>query len=204
MGGKGKNNFAKPVYRKAKKETEAAKKPAVVTEAKAKEKAQSISFVSDKMKNIENGVAVTVKTIDELFGHISSPVQLIVEDLHLAGYEAIKEDLEYLEQRYPEYIRKEDVLQEFTSLRYQTAINRETGTAKDGSLRNIRVVDAGTEFDGVWELRNAGQEHLEALALAMQNLSLAGGKRNRGCGEIICVMSEQKELVEQAIRKDAV
>ena len=268
MGDKRNNNFVKPVYRKAKKETETAKKPAVVTATKAKERAdQNISFVSDKMKNIENGVAVTVKvkavspihlssgqadvnvdadvvhdkygvpyfpakrlkgllyesalevkemaetagmaficqkTIDELFGHISSPVQLIVEDLHLAGYEAIKEDLEYLEQRYPEYIRKEDVLQEFTSLRYQTAINRETGTAKDGSLRNIRVVDAGTEFDGVWELRNAGQEHLEALALAMQNLSLAGGKRNRGCGEIICVMSEQKELVEQAIRKDAV
>ena len=42
-------------------ETEAAKKPAVVTEAKAKEKSQSISFVSDKIEDL-NGA----KNGDEL------------------------------------------------------------------------------------------------------------------------------------------
>ncbi len=150
---------------------------------------------------------ISQQAIDELFGHSEiSPdaVQLIVEDLHIADYETIKSDLEYLQKKYPEHIRKEDILGEYSSIRHQTAINKETGTAEEGSLRNIRVVDAGIEFTGKWELLNAGQEQLRVLALAMQNLTAAGGKRNRGFGEINCVMSDQKELVEEAIRKDAV
>ena len=148
---------------------------------------------------------ISGETIDALFGHAAaSDVQLIVEDLRLTGYDDIKRDLEYLEECYPEYIRKEDVLNEFTSIRHQTAINRETGAALDGSLRNIRVVDAGLEFEGKWEICNASPVHLEVLALAMQNLSSAGGKRNRGFGQISCEMKDQKKYVEQAIRKDAV
>ena len=143
--------------------------------------------------------------IEELFQHTSaSGVQLVAADLRLAGYDEMEPDFRYLTERYPEYIRKEDILQEFTSIRYQTAIDKETGTAADGSLRNIRVVDAGVEFVGKWELRNAGQEHLQVLALAMQNLSSAGGKRNRGFGQICCEMPDQEKLVEQAMRKDAV
>ena len=147
---------------------------------------------------------ISQKTINELFQRSAgSDVQLVAEDLRLAGYDEMEPDFQYLTEKYPAYIRKEDVLQEFTSIRYQTAINKETGTAADGSLRNIRVVDAGVEFTGTWELRNAGPEHLEALALAMQNISSAGGKRNRGFGQISCTMPEQEKLVEQALGKDA-
>ena len=143
--------------------------------------------------------------IDALFQHgTMADVRLIAEDLHLAGYEELKSDMEYLEKQYPQYIRREDVLQEFTSIRYQTAIDKKTGTALDGSLRNIRVVDAGVEFIGKWELKEAEEKYLHILALAMQNLSSAGGKRNRGFGEIRCTMTNQEKLVEQAIREDAV
>ena len=147
---------------------------------------------------------INQRMIDELFQHTESDLQMVVKDLRLQGYEELKGDLAYLEERYPGYIRKEDVLQEFTSIRYQTAINKESGTALKGSLRNIRIVDAGLEFFGEWEIKNAGKEHLKVLALAMQNLSFAGGKRNRGFGQISCAMAEQKQLVEQAMRKDAV
>lgn len=148
---------------------------------------------------------INQEVIDELFQHgTTADVQLIAEDLRLAGYEEIKTDLEYLEKQYPEFIRKEDVLQEFTSIRFQTAIDKETGTAQKSSLRNIRVVDAGVEFVGSWELKNEEEKYLRVLALAMQNLSSAGGKRNRGFGEIRCTMTDQEKLVEQAIRKDAV
>ena len=53
-------------------------------------------------------------------------------------------------------------------------------------------------------LKEAEEKYLHILALAMQNLSSAGGKRNRGFGEIRCTMTNQEKLVEQAIRKDAV
>ncbi len=145
------------------------------------------------------------ETIDELFRHgIENGVQLVAEDLHLPDYENMTDDLEYLQEQYPKFIRPEDVLQEFTSIRYQTAINGETGTALRTSLRNLRVVDEDIVFTGTWEVRNGKPEHLEVLALAMQNLSSAGGKRNRGFGRIECKMTDQEKLVEQALGKDAV
>lgn len=129
---------------------------------------------------------INQKTIDELFQHTLNDVQLIAEDLYLPDYEKLKTDLDYLEARYPGYVRKEDVLQEFTSIRYQTSIDKDTGTAAEGTLRNIRVVDEDVKFTGIWEIRNAGIEHMQAFALAMQNLTWAGGKRNRGFGKICC------------------
>ena len=148
---------------------------------------------------------ISQKTIDEVFQHeITTEVQLIAADLHMADYEDIVPELAYLEEKYPEIIREEDVLQEFTSIRYQTAINKKTGTAQKTTLRNFRVVDEDTLFTGMWEIRNAKPEHLEVLALAMQNLNAAGGKRNRGFGQIECTMPEQEKLVEQALGKEAV
>lgn len=145
---------------------------------------------------------VSQNTIDELFQHTSTDVQMIAEDLYFPDYEKLKVDLEYLEARYPAYVRKEDVLQEFTSIRYQTAIDKETGTAADGSLRNIRVVDENITFSGIWEIQNAEKEHMTVLALAMKNLNWAGGKRNRGFGKISCKYSV-KEIVEVVdIKKD--
>ena len=155
---------------------------------------------------------INQKTIDELFQHILNDVQLIAENLHLPDYEKLKKDLDYLEARYPGYVRKEDVLQEFTSIRYQTSIDKTTGTAAEGTLRNIRVVDEDVKFTGVWEIRNAGIEHIQVFALAMQNLTWAGGKRNRGFGKICCcytILDEdlnrkmnQETLVVNALKQE--
>ena len=156
-----------------------------------------------EMAELSGADFIDQNVIDEVFQHVPSEVQLVAEDLHLEGYEDLQRDLSYLQEQYPEYVRRDDVLQELTSIRYQTAINKDTGTALDGSLRNIRVVDAGLVFSGKWEIRNAGKKHLQVLALAMQNLSFAGGKRNRGFGQIQCAMAEQEMLVGQAISKGA-
>ena len=77
-----------------------------------------------------------------------------------------------------------DVLGQYTSLRYQTRIDRKTGTAADTSLHNLRVVDAGLEFYGQVRLLGGTLQQFQLLALAMKNLTAAGGKRNRGVGEI--------------------
>ncbi len=155
---------------------------------------------------------INQKTIDELFQHILNDVQLVAEDLHFPDYEKLKTDLEYLEARYSGYVRKEDVLQEFTSIRYQTSIDKNTGTAAEGTLRNIRVVDEDVTFTGIWEIRNAGKEHMQVFALAMQNLTWAGGKRNRGFGKICCsytILDEdmnremnQEKLVENILNQE--
>lgn len=127
-----------------------------------------------------------------LFRHIASgreeEPQIILSSLRLENYEKMHEEWEYLEARYPELISSRDVLGQYTSLRYQTKIDRDTRTAADTSLHNLRVVDKGTVFVGKLELKNAGESELRLLALALRNLEHAGLKRNRGFGHIRCTL----------------
>ncbi len=126
------------------------------------------------------------KTLQELFRHgMETKVQLIVYDFHIPEYEAIRDDLLYLEKTCGKFFQPEDVLAEFSSLRYQTAID-ENGIAKDSSLHNMRVLDKGICFEGELVLMDADPEHERLLLLALRNLHSAGMKRNRGFGSISC------------------
>ena len=145
---------------------------------------------------------LTKRTVDELFHHVSdSPVRLIIPDFHLPDYEKMIEDWQVLQTTFKDTIRPENVLDYYTSLRFQTAIDEKTGIAKDHSLRNIRVLDRGITFKGTVSLINASEIHEQALALALQNLRRAGTNRNRGFGQIECEMEGQHTLLEQAFRK---
>ncbi len=116
-----------------------------------------------------------------------SEVQLIVPNFFIAPpakYERLCAEWKFLQSAFPKIFTAKDVLDSFTSLRYQTRL--ENGVAADGSLRNLRVLDAGTEFFGTITLLNADEKILNLLALAIKNLSSAGTKRNRGFGRIEC------------------
>lgn len=140
--------------------------------------------------------------VDELFHHVEdTPVRLIIQNFYLQGYETMRADWKYIQQAYKKYIRPEQVLEAYTSLRYQTEIDAQTGVAKDHSLRNIRVVNAPLAFSGSIEVQSGTNDHVEALALALQNLRGAGQKRNRGFGKISCRMADQDKWVEKALRK---
>ena len=131
------------------------------------------------------------KDVDQLFQHgCSTETQLIIPNLYLADYEAICQEWQLLEQEYGEVFQPLDVLGQYTSLRYQTRIDRKTGTAADTSLHNLRVVGAGLEFYGQVRLLGGTLQQLMLLSLAMKNLTAAGGKRNRGFGEISCRMEQ--------------
>lgn len=130
--------------------------------------------------------------LNRLFHHgQQGESQLIIPNLYLDNYESLKADWNYLQQAYPELFTPTDVLEQYTSLRYQTKIDRETGTAADTSLHNMRVVDEGQVFTGKIELLNGSKRQFELLALALKNLTFAGMKRTRGFGRIDCAM-EQK------------
>ena len=129
--------------------------------------------------------------LDELFHHgQQGKTQLIIPNLYLQDYEKMKADWAYLQQQYPELFSDLDVLEQYTTLRYQTKINRETGTAADTSLHNMRVVDEGQIFSGNIEIINGNKRQLMLLALALKNLTCAGLKRTRGFGRIDCAMEQ--------------
>lgn len=116
-----------------------------------------------------------------------SDTRLIFSNLYIQPeneYKKICEEWKYLQEKYPAFFNPADVLQTFTSVRYQTKLT--DGVAEDSSLRNLRVLDSGINFYGKIVLLGGGEKILTLLALALKNLSSAGTKRNRGFGKIKC------------------
>ena len=115
-------------------------------------------------------------------------------DFNLSDYEELCKGWEYLNQNYNGIFTPQEVWETYTELRSQTEINPETGTAKTASLRNMIVVDAGTKFAGVIELKQDNEVNESILEKALLNLRYAGTKRNRGFGHIKCTLLGSKEV----------
>ncbi len=150
---------------------------------------------------------------DALFHHSipqetgeAAPAQLILRDLALQDAEAMEQDWAYLERRYPSLFQPRDILASYTSLRYQTRIDPETGIAADTSLHNMRVLEAGCTFAGTIVIEHGTMRDWKMVALALRNLSHAGLKRTRGFGRIDCRLEQDDRdatalLVEAALKK---
>lgn len=161
------------------------------------ESAEEVAEMAAKCGN----AFLTLKTVNELFHHTDTNTCLIVPNLYIPDYETVIQELQYLEQQYSSIIRPDAVLDVFSSLRFQTAIDEKTGVAKEHSLRNIRVLNKNIYFTGTLTLIHGTQVHQQALALAVQNLHRAGANRNRGFGQIQCTIEHQQELLQQALKE---
>lgn len=131
-----------------------------------------------------------------------SEVQLIVPNFFirpLAEYEQLCAEWKYLQWKFSEIFTSTAILDAFTTLRYQTRL--EDGVTAKGSLRNLRVLDAGLTFFGEITLLNGDEEILNLLALAIKNLNSAGTKRNRGFGQIKCMANFDGIDAEEIARK---
>jgi len=142
-------------------------------------------------------------TLEKIFHRKSkSDVQLVVPNFYIlpaAEYENFCAEWKYLQWKYPEIFTAFDVLNEFTSLRYQTRLV--DGIAANGSLHNLRVLDAGIKFFGTITVLKADEKILNLLALAMKNLTAAGTKRNRGFGRIKCTATFDGETSDTLTEK---
>ena len=126
---------------------------------------------------------------------------LIFDDLHVfpdGEYKKISEQLKILEKKYASVVTPNDILSEFTSIRYQTQIVE--GVAADTTLHNMRVVNSGVIFYGSIEsVEELTSTSLKLLAMAFGNLRRAGAKRNRGFGCIKCEFSLEDGRTSQDI-----
>lgn len=147
-----------------------------------------------ELAEISNEAWFSVAQLDELFGHgFSGEAEFALANLYLKDYEELRSGWQYLNQKYNGLFTCKEVLETYTELRYQTKIDKESGTADDGTLHNMRVVDAGTVFIGKLELNDDAPVYQQILELAFANLRFAGAKRNRGCGSVYCTMQERGE-----------
>lgn len=82
-------------------------------------------------------------------------------------------------------ISAQEVLESLTTIRTRTEIQKETGTAKEKSLRKMRVILRETPFEAVLQLPEKVDENdLGLLAAGLKALRRVGVARNRGLGEI--------------------
>ena len=152
-----------------------------------------------------SGLPFDSSIIDDIFNHRLSNksvnMQLIVPNFYLMPqnkYQQFCQEWQYLQTDYAEFFRPSDVLDIYTSLRYQTRL--ENGIAAEGSLHNMRVLNAGLTFYGTLELTNDTDKHLSFIALAIRNLNSAGLKCNRGFGQINCsILSVEGGLNEEIL-----
>ena len=80
-------------------------------------------------------------------------VQIVVPNFFLKEreeYDRICQAWEEIQRAYRSLITPKDVLEEYTSIRYQTKLK--DGVAFKGSLHNMRVVNPGVVFRGTVEL----------------------------------------------------
>jgi len=90
-------------------------------------------------------------------------------------------------ERVDKPLSRETILAAFTSIRYQTAENRNTGAPESTTLRSTRLVLRGFVFEAslVWlDGYKPGSEDLRVLALCALATRHGGLLRNRGRGHI--------------------
>ena len=127
--------------------------------------------------------------IDSIFGEPgceeSAPV--FFHNLHLTGYENFRSWLKYyLDQKeWKQFLSPEIILDYFTTLRQQTAIDEE-GKALPHALRTSRILRKGNSFFGEINFISDDEHMIEALNLACRNLRYIGTRRNRGFGRVTC------------------
>ena len=150
--------------------------------------------------------------LELIFGHggrATEQAWLVIPNLYLENYEQLKEDLSYMLKKYPAAFTAQDVLESYTSLRYQTKIDIETGTAANTSLHNMRTVNSGLSFSGEITLhipKDAGKPALyywQLLALALRNLEACGLKRTRGFGRIHCSLEQNGKNISNCLIENA-
>jgi RAMP superfamily len=91
-------------------------------------------------------------------------------------------------------LTKTEVLDSLTTIRRQTAIDTQSGTSDEGSLRSFRVVLRDLYFTAnlIFE-STPSDEMLSLLAVGTMALRRLGSGRNRGRGHVQCTLHDSKE-----------
>lgn len=128
------------------------------------------------------------ENINKLFGSESESEMgcLLFDNGYINEYSQLTEEIKRSKKgKYKNIFLKSIVKEYFTDVKVNTAIERESGVAKKGSLRNIRVIKSGIEFnikiDSIKELNNKDKEILEKSIKIIRHMGMS---RTRGLGQV--------------------
>lgn len=126
--------------------------------------------------------------VNKLFGEPGSsiPAGVYFSNLFIKEYENMCEWLEYLYKKTEYFFNKGSVIDFFTEIRQQTSIDEKTGTAREHSLRTIRVAKKGLIFTGNIDFQEDDENIIKLIYFSAINLRYIGTKRTKGFGNIKC------------------
>lgn len=126
-------------------------------------------------------IFITERQVNHIFGTGGSQNGTVkLSNAVLKDYDVYAEEIET--SPYKKYLSFQNILNNFTYIRAQTAIDSNLGVAKPETLRFTRVAKKGLQFQFSYEL----EDKLEAaiFELAAKALRQIGLNRNRGMGRI--------------------
>jgi len=136
--------------------------------------------------------AASDKDIYTLFGKPGQdhPSPISFSNLYLADYQSNREWMDWIIRQHSNYFSREIVLNTFSSIRQQTSIGDE-GTAKENSLRTLRVLKKDNLFFGNVVFDPIDNDQLSLLVFSVLNLRHLGTSRNRGLGSVKCCLMDE-------------
>jgi len=159
-----------------------------------REECVNLLYLLDKMKKVGPWEAAAMRLFGEPGSAFEGSAALHVSDATLPDdlHAAIIHEIDKTK-----LLTRAQVLDSFTTIRYQTAVDAVTEALKRESLRAIRVVLRNTVLMAQIYLKKAAEkeEQEQDLALLMactKALRLAGTGRNRGVGEIRAQLSDEQ------------
>ena len=129
--------------------------------------------------------------------------RLYIANAELQNAASLKEWLKYLQHPRGSSsweLNPDDVVQHFATVRAQTAMDRQTGAAREDTLRLTRTLQPGLVFHApVSFLGTPNDELFNALALGAAALKYMGVSRTRGLGRVRCRLLSN--LTEQVLNR---
>ncbi len=147
----------------------------------------------DKEKEVLDSLFGKKGDIKGSFAHFNN--------LYVPQYEDVVSWLKWAFKKFPEVVTIDAVLDVLTEVRQQTAVNND-GTVRPNSLRTLRVLKPGAEFEGKVTFEKEDETAVKLLALACVNLRHIGSNRSRGFGEVTCSLWEKDRDVSSHILEE--
>ena len=141
----------------------------------------------------------TIEDVNVLFNRstddqlVEDNPKLAISNLTIEDYDAVANDIAALQsdEHLKKIFTKDRILGEYTSMRYYTSIEKDSGTAFEGTLHNSRVLNRHLVFKGNIAIDEMTETERLILSCAVRNLTGIGGKRNRGFGRIECTIDDK-------------
>lgn len=136
----------------------------------------------EQFQVLPKGTAQQIFGNEEKQGH-----HFILYNAELKKVRSMKKELDQLKKEYEEFTSPFSILEHYTTMRYQTAIDP-NGIAQENSLRSSRAIAKGNIFYSRMECEKADFDILQKCAAMIHHM---GMNRTRGFGEVTVSLEEK-------------